>query len=281
MYSQRQNKVRKINKYEERNYIFSNTFSNWNKNKNYSPNPIKQPKAGIPIKNIGNIDESSLSNLQCAICLNLLWNPIECNECGNSFCDYCIKESLKISNFCPLCKISPFNSRKAKGLNKFLNKIRIKCNNKQCKEKPEYFDYVKHLEACPYRLYHCKNDGCKYQDFLDNMKYHSNECEYRIIKCKYCSKDIKFFTFEFHEKTECTQNVECEKCHTSMTRGFFWTNHYSEKDENITCLKARNKWNENEIKKSNEKIEEITKENQKEIEKYKNQILVLKEEKKK
>lgn len=66
-----------------------------------------------------------------------------------------------------------------------------------------------------------------------------------------------------------------------MTRGFYWKNHYSEKDENISCLKARNNWNENELKRANEKIEEINKAHQKEIEKYKNQILKLEEEKKK
>ena len=161
-----------------------------------------------------------------------------------------------------------------------MNKIRIKCKNEQCKERPEYFDYVKHLEKFLYRLYHCKNEGCKYQDFLDNIKYHSSECKFRIIKCKYCSKDIKFFTFEKHEKTECTQNVECGKCHVSMTRGYYWKSHYSENDENIACLKERNKWNENEIKKSNEKIEEIESAHRKEIEKYKNHILILEEEKK-
>lgn len=269
--------MRGINK-----YIYYKTEENWNK-KNYSPNPIKEPKAGVSKKYISNIDDSLFSDLQCAICFNLLWNPMECSECGNSFCEYCIKKNILIgaNNSCPLCKSRQFNPRKAKGLNKFLNKVRIRCNNNPCKEKPEYFDYVNHLEKCPFRRYHCTNEGCKYEDTLDNIKYHSSECQYRIIKCKFCNKEIRQYTFEVHEKTECTQNIECGKCHTSMTRGFYWKNHHSEKDENISCLKARNNWNENELKKANEKIEEINKAHQKEIEKYKNQILELEEEKKK
>ena len=276
----RQIKYRINDIYENANNIFFNSSHDWNK-KNYSPNPIKKLKAGVPKNYLCNIDESVLSDLKCVICLNLLWDPMECNECGNSFCSYCINESIKINNFCPLCKSRPINFRKAKGLNKFLNKIRIKCCNDQCKEKPEYFDYVNHLEKCRYRLYHCTNEGCKYQDTLDNIKYHSNECKFRIIKCKYCSKDIKQYNFEKHEKTECTQNIECDKCHSVMTRGFFWTNHYSENDENINCLQTRNKWKDNELKKSNEKIEEINNTHQKEIEKYKRQIIALEEEKKK
>ncbi len=267
---------------EEINNKFNSTMKNFNK-KNYSPNPIKEPKRGISRDSIFNIDESLFLNLQCGICGNLLWNPMMCNDCGNSFCEYCIKKNLTIgvNKSCPMCRSKQFNPGKAKVLNKFFGRVKIRCNNKQCKEKPEYFNYIKHLEECPFRLYHCTNEGCKYEDTLDNIKHHSSECPNRIIKCKFCSKEIKEYTFKTHEKTECTQNVECGECHTSMTRGFYWKNHYSENDENIECLKARNDWKGNEIKKLNEKIEEIKIAHQKEIEKYKNQISALDNEKKK
>lgn len=66
------------------NNKLSNTLSNFYK-KNYSPNPIKEPKAGIPQNYIFKIEDSLFSDLQCSICSNLLWNPMECNDCGNSF----------------------------------------------------------------------------------------------------------------------------------------------------------------------------------------------------
>ena len=267
---------------EEINDKLNKAFIYFNK-KNYSPNPINEPKEGISKDYILYIDESLFLNLQCGICYNLLWNPMMCNDCGNSFCEYCIKKNLTIgvNKCCPICRSKQFNPGKAKVLNKFFGRVKIRCNNKQCKEKPEYFNYIKHLEECPFRLYHCTNEGCKYEDTLDNIKHHSSECPNRIIKCKFCSKEIKEYTFKTHEKTECTQNVECGKCHTSMTRGFYWKNHYSENDENIECLKARNDWKGNEIKKLNEKIEEIKIAHQKEIEKYKNKISALDDEKKK
>ena len=278
-----QNYVRNASRYKIDDQIdkeiFNHSLQNWKKNK-YSPNPINYPKAGIPKQYLFNADESLLSELKCAICPNLIWNPVECNECGNLFCEYCIKESIRNSgNYCPLCKTSPFNSRQAKGLKRFFNKIRIKCINNNCKEKPEYSDYVRHLENCKYRLYHCNNEGCKYQDTLENIKYHSNECKYRIIKCKYCEKNIKDYMSERHEKTECTQKMECPKCQTSMTRGFFWSKHYSEKDENIDCLKAQIKNLEDLSKKSKEQIEEIKNSHKLEILTLKKEIKKLENEK--
>ena len=85
--------------------IYYKTEENWNK-KNYAPNPIKEPKAGVSKNYISNIDDSLFSDLQCSICYNLLWNPMECSDCGNSFCEYCIKKNLTIgaNNSCPICK---------------------------------------------------------------------------------------------------------------------------------------------------------------------------------
>ena len=275
------NSLNRDAKFKDSKEIFNASLRNFNKK--YSPNPIKYPKAGIERKQLylsNNVDEAFLSDLQCSICLNLIWTPYECSECGNIFCEYCIKESMKVcSRFCPLCKKKDFTIRPVKTLRKFFNKIRIKCINKNCKEKPEYSDYIGHLEKCDFRLYHCKNEGCKYEDILINMKIHSNECKYRIIKCKYCSKDLKEYMFEKHEKTECTQKINCGACHTSMTRGEFWSNHYSENNDNIICLKAQVKYHEENYNKSQNEIENLKKIQKNEIRKYEEKIEKLKEEK--
>ena len=260
---------------KDNNFAQSSTFFI-----SYSPNPINLPKGGIEKKNISDINESLLSDLTCPICLNIVWNPVECNECGNIFCEYCAK---KISNsyrsYCPICK-KIFVTRQSKGLKKILSKIRIKCPYRFCKKNPQYFDYVKHLEDCDYRLYHCKNDGCEYQDVLINMKYHTNECKYRIIKCKFCSKNIKAYTFEKHEKNECTQEIICPKCHETMTRGYFWSNHYNENNENIECLKGQASYYQNLLEEYQQKMEDLKITYNKEITKYKNDISKAEKEKK-
>jgi seryl-tRNA synthetase len=113
------------------------------------------------------------------------------------------------------------------------------------------------------------------------MKYHSNECKYRIIKCKYCSKDIKEYMFEKHEKTECTQKVRCGECHTSMTRAKYWSNHYSKNNDNIDCLKAQVKYHEENYNKSQAIIENLKDNHKNEIKEYEDRIKKLEEEKNK
>ena len=56
----------------------------------YYSSQINFPQDGIPFQNLHNPDNSLLSNLKCPICLNLIWKPIELNECGHIFCEYCI-----------------------------------------------------------------------------------------------------------------------------------------------------------------------------------------------
>ena len=221
-----------------------------NKKKEYSPNKINPPKAGIPLQSIYNPDESLLTDLKCPICLNLIWNIVELNECGHTFCEYCIDESIKkAGNFCPICKISPITKRNSKTLIRFLNKIKIKCMNPQCQETPEYTDYLSHLEKCEYKLYHCKNKGCNYNYILNDMKNHLNNCKYRIVKCLYCSKCIQEYLLEEHEKKESMELIECDKCKKSMTKGLYYKNHFSNNNENLECLKDqvvfyKNKYNE-------------------------------------
>ena len=99
------------------------------------------------------------------------------------------------------------------------------------------------------------------------MKFHANNCQYRIINCIYCNKEIQAYYFNTHEKTECTQLIQCPKCKTKMTRGSYFSKHYNKNNDNIECLKAqmKNMELENEIQK-------------KENNKLKNKIFLLKDE---
>ena len=61
------------------------------------------------------------------------------------------------------------------------------------------------------------------------MKFHANNCQYRIINCIYCNKEIQEYYFNTHEKTECTQLIQCPKCKTKMTRGSYFSKHYNQR----------------------------------------------------
>ena len=264
------------------------------KKASYSPNPIILPKEGIPIQNLNSPDEIILADLKCPICLNLIWKIVELNECGHTFCEFCIDKSIRlIGNFCPICKKTPITKRPNKTLIRFLNKIKIKCTNKQCSETPDYSDYLSHLEKCPFKLYHCTNEGCNYTDILSNIKNHVNNCRYRIIKCIYCSKNIKQYMLEEHEKKESNELIECELCKQTMNKGEYYKNHFSEKNDNLQCLKNQsiyyqNKFNEivkecdnykKEIDNAQKIINELIDSNQKDNNKHEEEKNKLKNEK--
>ena len=235
-------------------YIFLRPSRNFHKNNAieksminrelYYQNPIDFPKDGIPFQNLNNPDNSSLEKLKCPICLNLIWKPVELDECGHLFCEYCINQSIINSgNFCPVCRKSPKSKRIAKSiLFTFLNQVKIKCPNVGCNITPEYSDYLSHLEKCSYRLYHCGNNECQYKDNLINMKLHVGKCKYRLVYCIYCQKNIKFYQKQGHDNIESKEKIECDRCKVKMTKYDYYKNHYSENNNNISCLKNQVKY---------------------------------------
>ena len=254
----------------------------------YYSNPIIPPQEGIPFQNLYNPDESLLSNLKCSICLNLIWKPIELNECGHTFCEYCIDQSLeKSGNFCPLCKTKPITKRISKTLLRFLNQVKIKCPNKGCNITPDYSDYLSHLEKCNYRLYHCANKECRYNDILSRMKIHVDKCKYRLVYCVYCSKNIKYYQKEGHDKIESKEIIECHKCKVNMTKYEYYNNHYNINDNNISCLKDQVKYWKNEynqlyskynkeIEEAQNLINELMESHKKEVNQYEDKLKKLK-----
>ena len=207
--------------------------------------PIDEHKNEIPISMVSNdISKANLEELTCSICFSLIWDVIDCSNCGNIFCKNCINNSIKkVGDSCPLCRVSPFKSSGSKALKKLFSNIQLKCPNKSCKEKIPYYEYINHLKICQYRKYHCINDGCDYENIVANKKdieEHSKICKYRIIECKKKKKKIKEIDSENHLNKECSQIVECRFCHEKMERWIFNTNH-NNKDitKNIVCLKSQ------------------------------------------
>ena len=107
---------------------------------NYSAVTIDEPTNGIPIENIINeLSEKALEAIICPICFNLLWDIVDCKECGYIFCKKCIDDSIqKINNSCPVCRCSPFVSSGCKALKNIFLNIHLKCPNESCEENIEY-----------------------------------------------------------------------------------------------------------------------------------------------
>jgi len=116
----------------------------------------------------------------CPICTNILWKPITCKTCENSFCLKCIRLWLnQKANQCPFnCH---FQERKCLGiLLKLLSKLKLSCENK--------------INGCQISI-----------DYEALEKHQLNECQFRFIKCLNCFKEILSKDFHIHQKELCLQ----------------------------------------------------------------------------
>ena len=224
-----------------------NTEQNKTK-KAYAACKIVPPTEGIPFESVKS-ETKIMSGLKCSICYNLIWDPVEINECNHTFCNYCLNKWLKIKSFCPICKQSSINIRPSKAISRLCGELKIKCSNERCKETPEYSNYIEHLEKCKYKKYKCLNEGCKFTGIREEVKSHCLNCDNRLSDCKYCHDLIKFCELERHSKTECKQNYECPQCHIIITRGEYFSKHHIPNQDNIKCLKDAIKYHVNQYNK--------------------------------
>ena len=215
-----------------------NEENKMDKKRKYSPCEIEEPKGGIPsdwIKSNKNIP----SSLNCVMCLNLLWNPYELEECHHIFCKYCISKWINKKKICPTCKQIPKTIKPSITIERVCGEIEIKCLNNGCNQFVSYSNYIEHLQKCQYRKYRCTNEGCGTVAIKKDVKKHSLNCKYRLEECPYCKNLVQFYKLEEHQNTVCTQEYQCPKCLSSMTRGEYFSEHKNENDENIQCLKAQ------------------------------------------
>ena len=93
---------------------------------------------------------------QCRICLDLVMDPVECENCSNLFCRECIEEWLKNSSSsqCPY----KHSFKKAivldQWIKKNLDKIYIKCPYSKCNLNYNYNAWKNHLKVCK-----CESNG--------------------------------------------------------------------------------------------------------------------------
>ena len=224
--------------------------------KKFVPNPVTEPKNGIPFKNVFSKSKKTVPNsMICPICQKLIWNIVSCVKCGAVFCNSCINELIsKENNSCPNCKNNPFAFGDNKPLKRFFADIKLKCPNSKCKEHPDYLEYLSHQENCIFRKYHCINDGCDFQICINKekaMDSHWRKCPYRKIKCKYCQKEIRFIDAQNHTNLECDKFKKCKICHKEMTKNEYDNNH-----NEVNCLKFQVQSHKNEIKELKHQLED-------------------------
>ena len=92
--------------------------------------------------------------LQCSICLDLVMDPVECENCSKLFCNECIEGWLKNSSQCPNKHIFKKATVLDEWVKPSLDKIYIKCPYYKCNSEYNFNTWKSHLKVC-----RCKSNG--------------------------------------------------------------------------------------------------------------------------
>lgn len=138
------------------------------------------------------IDDDQIdSELRCPICNDPFRSPVNCIQCGHTFCEECIQQWYQQQTSCPVCRergylFVPVITRVL--LNQ-LNRLLVQCilceqrNIQRC-----YF--VDHLSIhCPKVNVNCRND-CRWKGYREDLEKHLNDCRpnrsrfFRWLTCR-------------------------------------------------------------------------------------------------
>ena len=134
-----------------------------------------------------NTQTEFLEELQCAICLELVSDPVQ-TSCGHLFCGECIEGITH----CPIDReiftTTPdhFNKRRVRN-------FKVKCHNKGrgCQWQGNLGDADKHINTnCDYQIVECDNEGCDEEIERRHLAHHMhNECSERMYNCPFCAEE--------------------------------------------------------------------------------------------
>ena len=233
--------------------------------KPFSSKAIKVPKTFRPNEIRG--EERVIKTFTCQICLNLVNDPLFCNNCASASCRECLTEYFNKRNqnqdiqCINRCGGTSYRKMTLKE-KEFIDFIKLKCRHNGCMEFINYSDYKEHLEKCKFRIYHCDNPHCRKEGYLSQLEEHAKKCKYRPIECEKCKKKIISKDKEEHLNQDCPETiVKCIFCNLKMKRSEYLNKHQS---KDALCLKnileaCKKKLaeNEEEIKTKNIKINSL------------------------
>ena len=121
----------------------------------------------------------------CTICGGILWEPMQCSVCDNSFCKNCLNAWFKLSNHneCPFkCPNSTF--KESKLVKRMLSILKFKCPN-ECNEPIPYEELLIHTKK------NCKKLDFKKKYFELKEKYDKLYQEYKNLNPDISQEKLK------------------------------------------------------------------------------------------
>lgn len=158
--------------------------------------------SGYEISRFFKLSENEAKHLKCGICLGIYYKPVVI-QCGHSFCHNCIKDWVKTSKTCPLCRhelndkkrslatddnnsdLIIMHSEPTRIVTDLLNDLLIKCDfyDNGCHEEIRLESLPLHLEKCVYNLCvvcELKLGQKSVHSCIQSLKKEKRKCDERI-----------------------------------------------------------------------------------------------------
>ena len=133
----------------------------------------KIPNRGYPVSFVDQLPKEI--QIECPICLNVLFDPVLVTCCDHSFCSVCISAIDKAREPCPLCGHKKFTFVLDKRLERILNGLKVYCPNRD-----KGCDWIGDLGQCNDHLRIRIRSG-KHRSELYGL-YIESMCPYEINK---------------------------------------------------------------------------------------------------
>ena len=154
------------------------------------------------------LGSSFMDSFSCKICLEVLHDPVQCQDSEHYFCRKCITKHLENSETCPLCTdqltletLRP-PSRIVANVVSQIKKPRCRHVSRGCTENVEVEDVLLHEQTCGYAPVVCSNEGCKETvNRRDQESHEMKECKFRKITCESCNEELVYVDYERHQCT--------------------------------------------------------------------------------
>jgi WD40 repeat protein len=159
------------------------------------------------------------AELICAICLEIVYEPVMCSSCENLFCKNCIEKLLAKSKKCPnQCKF--VEKDKNIMLKRLLNKIEFKClnNGNGCGTIIPYSDFMMHICNCEFGNFKCLAIDCEFIDIKNKVLEHIEDCLFRQFPCEYCEVNYPRKDLNDHKEICGNTPIKCQFCNIDVIR---------------------------------------------------------------
>ena len=159
-------------------------------------------------ENNSDLSSSFMDNFSCKICLEVLHDPVQCQNNEHYFCRECVTKHLGNSETCPLCMeqltletLRPV-PRVILDIVAQLKKPRCSHVSRGCEENVQVEELLLHEQTCGYAPVVCSNEGCKETvNRRDKESHETEECKLRKITCESCDEELVYVDFEKHQCT--------------------------------------------------------------------------------